>query len=61
MGQILCLLTAIAFPVIFVATWRDEYRKAWNFYALMLLSQAGLMGYSWLWTPYYSISSGSWP
>src|SRR5882757_229052 len=44
MGQILCLLTAIAFPVIFVATWRDEYRKAWNFYALMLLSQAGLMG-----------------
>src|SRR5882757_1954166 len=44
MGQIICLLTAIAFPVIFVATWRDEYRKAWNFYALMLLSQAGLMG-----------------
>src|SRR5689334_11055520 len=44
MGQILCLLTAIAFPVIFIATWRDEYRKAWNFYALMLLSQAGLMG-----------------
>lgn len=44
MGQILCLLTAISFPVIFIATWRDEYRKAWNFYALMLLSQAGLMG-----------------
>jgi len=44
MGQILCLLTAIAFPVIFIATWRDEYRKAYNFYALMLLSQAGLMG-----------------
>jgi len=44
MSQILCLLTAIAFPVIFIATWRDEYRKAWNFYALMLLSQAGLMG-----------------
>jgi NADH-quinone oxidoreductase subunit M len=45
MGQILCLLTAISFPVIFIATWRDEYRgKSWNFYALMLLSQAGLMG-----------------
>lgn len=44
MGQILCLLTAIAFPVIFIATWRDQYREAWNFYALMLLSQAGLMG-----------------
>jgi len=44
MGQILCLLTAIAFPAIFIATWRDEYRKAYNFYALMLLSQAGLLG-----------------
>ena len=44
MGQVLCLLTAISFPVIFIATWRDEYKKAWNFYALMLLSQAGLMG-----------------
>ena len=45
MGQVLCLLTAVAFPVIFIATWRDSYRgKSWNFYALMLLSQAGLMG-----------------
>lgn len=44
MGQLLCLLTAISFPVIFVATWDDEYKNARNFYALMLLSQAGLMG-----------------
>ena len=44
MGQILCFLTAVSFPIIFVATWRDEYRKARNFYALMLMSQAGLMG-----------------
>lgn len=44
MGQILCLLTAIAFPIIFIATWGDSYRKAHNFYALMMLSQAGLMG-----------------
>ncbi len=44
MGQVLCLLTAISFPVIFIATWKDEYRNAKNFYALMLLSQAGLMG-----------------
>jgi NADH-quinone oxidoreductase subunit M len=44
MGQILCLLTAISFPIIFIATWKDEYRNAKNFYALMLLSQAGLMG-----------------
>ena len=44
MGQLLCLLTAIAFPVIFISTWNNTYRKARNFFALMLLSQAGLMG-----------------
>jgi len=44
MGKILTLLTAISFPVIFVATWRAEYKNAGNFFALMLLSQAGLMG-----------------
>lgn len=44
MGQLLCLLTAIAFPVIFIATYNTSYPKAKNFYALMLLSQAGLMG-----------------
>lgn len=44
MGQSLCLLTSIAFPVIFVATWNSSYKKANNFYAFMLLSQAGLMG-----------------
>jgi NADH-quinone oxidoreductase subunit M len=44
MGQILCLLTAVAFPMIFTATWNTTYRNAKNFYALMLLSQAGLMG-----------------
>ncbi|MDR3715758.1 MAG: NADH-quinone oxidoreductase subunit M [Puia sp.] len=44
MGQVLCLLTAISFPIIFIATWRTPYKNARNFYALMLLSQAGLMG-----------------
>ena len=45
LSTILSLLTAICFPLIFIATWRDEYRgRSWNFYALMLLSQAGLMG-----------------
>ena len=44
MGQILCLLTALSFPIIFIATWRDQYRRAGNFFALMLLAQAGLMG-----------------
>lgn len=43
-GKILCLLTAIAFPVVFVATWHTRYSNGHNFFALMLLSQAGLMG-----------------
>src|ERR1700680_47174 len=44
MGQLLCFLTAIGFPVIFIATWREDYKNAGNFHALMLLSQAGLVG-----------------
>lgn len=44
MGQVLCLLTAVAFPIILVATWNSSYKHANNFYAFMLLSQAGLMG-----------------
>ena len=44
MGQLLCLLTAISFPIIFVSTWNNTYKDANRFYALMLLSQAGLMG-----------------
>ncbi len=44
MGQMLCLLTAVSFPLIFVATWHNTYKEAHRFYAFMLLSQAGLMG-----------------
>ncbi|HEU4858595.1 MAG TPA: NADH-quinone oxidoreductase subunit M [Chitinophagaceae bacterium] len=44
MGQLLCLLTAISFPLIFITTWQRQYKNAHNFFALMLLSQAGLMG-----------------
>jgi NADH-quinone oxidoreductase subunit M len=44
MGKVLCLLTAIAFPIIFVSTWRREYASPGRFFGLMLLSQAGLMG-----------------
>lgn len=44
MSQVLCLLTALAFPMIFFATYKNEYKNARNFYALMLLSQAGLLG-----------------
>ena len=44
LSTILTLLVAVSFPLIFIATWRTQYRKAWNFFGLMLLSQAGLMG-----------------
>jgi NADH-quinone oxidoreductase subunit M len=43
-GQILCLLTALAFPIIFISTWTETYKKANNFFGLMMLSLAGLMG-----------------
>jgi NADH-quinone oxidoreductase subunit M len=43
-GKILCVLTALAFPVIFISTWKEDYKKANNFFALMLLSEAGLLG-----------------
>jgi NADH-quinone oxidoreductase subunit M len=44
LSQILCLLTAIAYPLILVATWNTSYKKANNFFGLMLLTQAGLIG-----------------
>ncbi|HVY74292.1 MAG TPA: NADH-quinone oxidoreductase subunit M [Puia sp.] len=44
LAKILCLLTAISFPVIFISTWGEQYRKAKNFFGLMLLSQAGMLG-----------------
>ena len=43
-GRLLTALTAIAFPVIFAATYKTKYKNAPAFYGLMLLSQAGLMG-----------------
>lgn len=44
MGKLLCLLTALAFPIIFISTWHQHYNKAHHFFALMLLTQAGLIG-----------------
>lgn len=44
MGQLLCLLTAVAYPLVFIGTWNSTYKKAHHFFALMLLAQAGLMG-----------------
>ncbi|MDP4131867.1 MAG: NADH-quinone oxidoreductase subunit M, partial [Bacteroidota bacterium] len=44
LAKILCLLTALSFPIIFIATWNEQYKKARNFFGLMMLSQAGLIG-----------------
>lgn len=44
MGKMLCLLTAVSFPVIFIAVYRNDYKNPGSFYGLMLLTQAGLMG-----------------
>ncbi len=44
MGKMLCLLSTLSFPIIFIATYKNEYRNPHNFYGLMLLSQAGLLG-----------------
>ena len=44
LGQVVCLLNAVAFPLIFLSTWKSSYAKANNFFALMLLMQAGMMG-----------------
>lgn len=43
-AKILCLLTAVAFPLIFLATHNKHRENERSFYSLMLLSQAGLMG-----------------
>ncbi len=44
MGKMLVLLTTISFPVIFIATYKNDYKNPGSFYGLMLLSQAGLLG-----------------
>lgn len=44
MARMLCALTAVSFPLVFGATYKNEYDKPGSYYALMLLLQAGLMG-----------------
>ncbi len=43
-GRLLALLTAICFPIIFIATTKNTYKSASIFYGLMLLTECGLMG-----------------
>ncbi len=44
MGHMLTALTAVAFPIIFIATSKTSYKNTNMFYGLMLLTQSGLMG-----------------
>ncbi len=44
MGQLLCLLNAVAYPLVILSTWNGSYKKSNNFFGLMLLAQAGMMG-----------------
>ncbi|HEV2831198.1 MAG TPA: NADH-quinone oxidoreductase subunit M [Hanamia sp.] len=44
MGFLLTFLTAFSYPLIFAATYKTEWKNANAFFALMLLSQAGIMG-----------------
>lgn len=44
MGIMLCLLTAVAFVLVFITIYNRNYERPGSFYGLMLLSQAGLIG-----------------
>lgn len=44
MSQLLCLLNAVAYPLVILSTWHTSYKKANHFFGLMLLAQAGMMG-----------------
>lgn len=44
MSAMLCLLTAIVMPVIFISNWNKNVERPGAFYGLMLLSQAGITG-----------------
>ncbi len=44
MGQLLCLLNAVAYPLVVLGTWNSPYKKVHNFFGLLLLTQAGMMG-----------------
>lgn len=44
MGFLLTFLTAFSYPLIFASTYKSEYKNPNAFFALMLLSQAGIMG-----------------
>ena len=44
MSKMLCLLNAIALPLIVLSSFKSNYANAGSFYGLILLMQAGIMG-----------------
>ncbi|MEO9209762.1 MAG: proton-conducting transporter membrane subunit, partial [Ginsengibacter sp.] len=44
MGFLLTFLTAFSYPIIIASTYKTEYKNSNAFYALLLLTQAGMMG-----------------
>lgn len=44
MAKMLTLLTGVSFPLVFASVSNNNYPRSFSFYALMLLTQAGLMG-----------------
>ncbi|MGN6194907.1 MAG: complex I subunit 4 family protein [Ginsengibacter sp.] len=44
MGFLLTFLTALSYPLIFAATYKTNHKNPNAFFALMLLTQAGIMG-----------------
>jgi NADH-quinone oxidoreductase subunit M len=43
-SRILTLLTAIAYPIIFIAEYNNKIKNPASFFGLMLLTQSGIMG-----------------
>ena len=44
MAKMLTMLTALSLPLIFAGTYNNNYKRAGSFYALMFLTQAGMLG-----------------
>ena len=44
MSQLLCLLTAAAYPLIFIATWKTDYKNAHNFFCINAVNASWIDG-----------------
>ncbi len=44
MSKMLCLLNAVALPLVVISSYHNKYANSGSFYGLLLLMQAGMMG-----------------